>query len=55
MTRKEYELIATLIATAPMKRTTREVLARHFAKALTTTSPRFDEQRFVKAATKEES
>jgi hypothetical protein len=53
MTRKDYELIAERIATAPLSSKDRSALALHFAKGLRQGNPYFDDRRFAAAATRE--
>lgn len=53
MTRKDYELIATIIAAMPTFAATlrdqKESTARQFADRLASDNPRFDRDRFLKA------
>jgi hypothetical protein len=55
MTKRDYELIASAIATLPrvlvLKPDEREAIARHVARALLGTNPHFDTERFVRACT----
>ena len=53
MTRKDFELIAKTIREARLSHSDRVNLAWDFANVLSTTNPRFDEYRFVIAATKD--
>jgi hypothetical protein len=47
MTRKDFELIAEAIYTAPI--TERRAMAEHMAASLTVTNPRFNRERFISA------
>ena len=52
MTKKDYELIARVVANAPIGAGGRATLATDFAAALRSANPRFDANRFVAACTK---
>lgn len=49
MTRKDFVLIASTVASLPVNKETRKAIARDFAIALETTNPAFDRDRFVTA------
>lgn len=51
MTKKDFELIAKTINSLRIYTYTQAEIARTFADALTPTSPRFDRDRFIAAAT----
>jgi hypothetical protein len=52
MTRKDYELIAERIATAPLSSKDRQATALHFAKALGKGNSQFNDRLFTAAATR---
>ena len=49
MTRKDFELIAKLIRTAPLQRPQRQALAEQSAATLSVEYARFDSSRFITA------
>jgi hypothetical protein len=52
MTKKDYILIAHIIDTAPLPPGVRPLLAQEFADRLGSYNPRFNPQKFIKAATR---
>ncbi len=54
MTRKDFQLIAEAIRTAPIGFPERAALAGHMVGYLAVTNPRFDKARFITAATSPE-
>ena len=52
MTRKDYELIASVIDGLGLDLETTDLIANKMAEALATTNPRFDRGRFIVKATR---
>ena len=53
MERRHYNLIADIIATAPIDYATRVILANYFAERLAGTNLRFNRERFIAACMKD--